>query len=157
MKRKSNSTAAWIFTLIAVAGILCGLSETFSNYFEEPHLSEQEQAALQISLLPEPRDLPNLLSIAGVKKDKWYGLLLQPAICDAICQGEVSAFEESGQAILRPSNRFYKETTAIVTKVGYNDNHGLLLLINKHQQLAGSISPPYTKESINKAFTALNK
>lgn len=157
MKRKTNSTAAWIFTLIAVAGILCGLSETFRKYFEEPHLSEAQQAALQIRLLPEPRDLPDLSGVKGVKDDKWYGLLLQPKICDALCQGEVSAFEQSGQAVLRPDSALYNDTANIVAKAGYPDSQGLLLLVNKHEQIAGSIAPPYTEESISKAFKALNK
>ncbi|MGO3346454.1 MAG: hypothetical protein ACTIM4_14530 [Marinomonas sp.] len=157
MKRRKNSTAAWIFTLIAVAGILCGLSESFRNYFEEPHLSSQEQNALHISLLPTPIDLPNLADTTGVKKDQWYGLLLQPVICDAICQGEINAFEESGQAVLRPNDPLYSATSDIISNAGYNKEQGLLLLVNKHEQLAGSIAPPYTKDSIITAFTALNK
>ncbi|GAA0826878.1 hypothetical protein GCM10009112_04860 [Marinomonas arenicola] len=157
MKRKNNSTAAWIFTLIAVAGILCGLSESFRNYFEEPHLSKVEQAELNISLLPEPRDLPDLSAALNAKKGQWYGLLVQPLICDAICQGEVSTFEASGQSVLRPADSAYQKTTVLLSKVGYSDSQGLLLLVNKHNQLAGNIAPPYTVESIHKAFTALNR
>lgn len=157
MKRKNNSTAAWIFTLIAVAGILCGLSESFRNYFEEPHLSEAEQAELNISLLPEPRDLPDLSALTNAKKHQWYGLLVQPALCDAICQGEVASFEASGQSILRPADPAYQKTTALLNAVGYKASQGLLLLVNEHNQLAGSISPPYTVDNINQAFAALNR
>lgn len=157
MKRKNNSTAAWIFTLIAVAGILCGLSESFRNYFEEPHLSAAEQAELNIQLLPEARDLPDLAALSNAKKHQWYGLLVQPALCDAICQGEVSTFEASGQAILRPGDISYSKTNSLLSELGEKASPGLLLLVNKHNQLAGSIKPPYSVDNINRTFAALNR
>ncbi|REG83735.1 hypothetical protein [Marinomonas pollencensis] len=157
MKRKNNSTAAWIFTLIAVAGILCGLSESFRNYFEEPHLSADQLAELHIQLLPEARDLPDLSTLSKVKKHQWYGLLVQPKLCDAICQGEMSTFESNGQAVLRPGDTSYAQTLSLLNKVGDKASPGLLLLVNRHNQLAGSITPPYSVNKINQTFTALNQ
>lgn len=154
MKR---SNLIWIGSLCLAIFIIWGVSTHYQFYSEEPHLSEPQQAALNVTLLSVPQTLPSLAGEKGADIGNWFGLLLQPAICDAICQGEAMAFEQSGQVVIRPASALYKEISSIVAKEGYQENQGLLLLVNPKGQFAGSISPPYNKQKIEDAFKALNK
>lgn len=156
MKTQSRSII-WIPVLILAALGVWHISQAYLNYFEEPHLSQSNQEALNVKLLSEPTLLPDLSSLAGSQKNKWFGLLLQPDICDAICQGEVTAFKESGQAILQPSSPLYASVSNIINNQGYREYQGLLLLVNPDGELAGSIMPPYSESKIEEAFAALNK
>ncbi|SBS39899.1 hypothetical protein MSP8887_04066 [Marinomonas spartinae] len=154
MKR---SNLIWLGSLFLGIFIIWGISAHYQFYSEEPHLSKPQQAALNITLLSQPQALPSLEGKAGANTGSWFGLLLQPTICDAICQGESIAFEQSGQVVIRPSSPLYKQIAMIMEKEGYHESQGLLLLVNPKGQFAGSIAPPYGNQKIEEAFKALNE
>jgi len=154
MKR---SNLIWLGSLCLGIFIIWGISAHYRFYSEEPHLSKPQQAATDITLLSDPHALPSLKGKSGADIGNWFGLLLQPTICDAICQGESMAFEQSGQVVIRPSSPLYKQIALITEKEGYHESQGLLLLVNPKGQFAGSIAPPYSQQKIEEAFKALNK
>ena len=148
----SRLTAPFIGVAL-VAGAFWVATQSYQKNFAGPALDEAKQTELGIQLIEFPRQIP---PIERLEQGQWQSVYVQPEFCDAVCQGSSVQMTKLGVHVLPANQATSAELSQILSTEKYVGHQNRVLLLNKEGKFAGSIQPPYTQESFDVIFKALN-